>query len=77
VVASDLPGYSNVARAGRDALLVPPGDAPALAAALRLALTDHDRALALVASGEDRAAAFSMEHLAEEYLERYRRIALR
>lgn len=77
VVASDLPGYSNVARAGRDALLVPPGDAPALAAALRLALTDHDRARALVASGEDRAAAFSMEHLAEEYLDRYRRIALR
>ena len=27
VVASDLPGYPNVARAGRDALLVPPGDA--------------------------------------------------
>ena len=27
VVASDLPGYANVARAGRDALLVPPGDA--------------------------------------------------
>ena len=76
VVASDLPGYSNVARAGRDALLVPPGDAPALAAALRRALTDPVRARALVASGEDRAAAFSMEHLAEEYLERYRRIAL-
>ena len=38
VVASDLPGYANVARAGRDALLVPPGDAAALAAALRLVL---------------------------------------
>ena len=25
VVASDLPGYANVAQAGRDALLVPPG----------------------------------------------------
>src|SRR4051812_43281712 len=34
VVASDLPGYANVARAGRDAILVPPGDARALSAAL-------------------------------------------
>jgi len=74
VVASDLAGYSNVARAGRDALLVPPGDAPALAEALRQVLTDPVRGRALVASGEERAAQFSMEHLAEEYLERYRRI---
>ena len=77
VVASDLPGYSNVARAGRDALLVPPGDADALAAALRRVLTDPVRARALVVSGEQRAAEFSMEHLAEEYLQRYRRIAAR
>src|SRR5439155_3748568 len=34
IVASDLPGYRNVARAGADALLVPPGDVDALAAAL-------------------------------------------
>jgi len=74
VVASDLAGYSNVARAGRDALLVPPGDASALAEALRQVLTDPVRGRALVASGEERAAQFSMEHLAEEYLERYRRI---
>ncbi len=77
VVASDLPGYANVARAGRDALLVPPGDAAALADALRRVLTDPVRARALVASGEERAAQFSMEHLAEEYLERYRRIVAR
>ena len=49
VVASDLPGYANVARAGRDALLVPPGDAAALAAALRLVLTDQTLAAGLVA----------------------------
>ncbi len=34
VVASDLDGYRNVARSGADAILVPPGDAEALAAAL-------------------------------------------
>jgi glycosyltransferase involved in cell wall biosynthesis len=38
VVASDLPGYANVARPGREGLLVPPGDADALGAALRTVL---------------------------------------
>ncbi|HEX7442831.1 MAG TPA: glycosyltransferase family 4 protein, partial [Acidimicrobiales bacterium] len=75
VVASDLPGYSNVARAGRDALLVPPGDAEALAGALRRVLAEPTLAAELVASGEQRARQFSMEHLAERYLDVYDRIA--
>jgi phosphatidylinositol alpha-mannosyltransferase len=74
VVASDLPGYANVARQGRDALLVPPGNAPALAAALRRLLTDRELAEELVASGERRAAEFSMERLAEVYLDLYQRV---
>jgi phosphatidylinositol alpha-mannosyltransferase len=77
VVASELPGYANVARADRDALLVPPGDAVALADALRRALTDDALAAALVASGEQRAAQFSMAHLAETYVELYERILAR
>jgi phosphatidylinositol alpha-mannosyltransferase len=75
VVASDLPGYANVARAGRDAILVPPGDPIALAGALLRVLTDPERAAELVKSGEERAGEFSMEHLAERYLELYRQIA--
>ncbi|CAN5615050.1 glycosyltransferase family 4 protein [soil metagenome] len=75
VVASDLPGYSNVARAGRDALLVPPGDVPALAGALRRVLTDIEPARSLALSGEERAAEFAMDRLAEHYLEIYRRVA--
>jgi phosphatidylinositol alpha-mannosyltransferase len=71
VVASDLPGYANVARAGRDALLVPPGDARALSAALQQVLADPACADELVASGEQRANQFSMEHLAERYVELY------
>jgi phosphatidylinositol alpha-mannosyltransferase len=71
IVASDLPGYRNVARPGQDALLVPPGDAPALAAALRRVLTDSSAAAALVSSGEARAAEFSMDGLAERYVELY------
>lgn len=77
VVASDLPGYSNVARQGRDALLVPPGDAAALGDALRRVLTDGDLAAELVLSGEGRAAELSMARLAERYLELYERVLAR
>ncbi len=74
VVASDLPGYANVARAGQDAVLVPPGDAHALATALDQVLGDAALRRRLVASGEARARSFSMEHLAEVYLELYERV---
>ena len=74
VVASDLPGYRNVARPGRDALLVPPGDAGALAGAIRLALDDAEGSAARVAAGHDRADEFSMARLADLYLDRYQRI---
>jgi phosphatidyl-myo-inositol alpha-mannosyltransferase len=77
VVASDLPGYANVARAGRDALLVPPGDAAALGAALRRVLDDPGLAAGLVASGEQRAAEFSMARLAETYVGLFERVATR
>lgn len=72
VVASDLPGYHNVARPGVEALLVPPGDAAALAAALEQALAGGPRMDEMVANGDRRAARFSMAHLAERYAELYR-----
>jgi phosphatidylinositol alpha-mannosyltransferase len=68
VVASDLPGYRNVARHGREALLVPPGDPVALAGALARVLSEPSTAATLVAGGEARAAEFSMDRLAERYL---------
>ncbi len=71
LVASDLAGYANVARAGRDAVLVPPGDAGALAEALGKVLRNPDLAAGLVASGAERAASFSMRRLAEIYLAAY------
>jgi phosphatidylinositol alpha-mannosyltransferase len=71
IVASDLPGYRNVARPGVEALLVPPGDAGAVAAALHEVLTSVGCAEALVAAGEARAEALSMDHLAERYLDLY------
>ena len=74
VVASDLPGYRAVARPAVDALLVPPGDAAALASALERVLRDSDYATRLVSSGAQRASGFAMERLAERYLELYARL---
>ena len=75
VVASDLPGYANVARGGRDAMLVPPGDPRALAAAINTVLGDAACAQRLVESGFARAEALSMQRLAAIYLDAYREIA--
>jgi phosphatidylinositol alpha-mannosyltransferase len=73
IVASAIEGYQNVARAGQDALLVPPGDVAALRNALRRLLDDAALRARLVASGRDRAEQFSMRRLAERYLELYAR----
>jgi len=74
IVASELPGYANVARAGRDALLVPPGDSAALGRALLRVLEEPGLADTLVASGAERAAGFSMDRLAELYVDIYRSV---
>lgn len=71
VVASDILGYRNVARADQDALLTPPGDPKALAAALTVALEGGPKVDALVESGKQRAAGFSLESLAQRYLDLY------
>jgi phosphatidylinositol alpha-mannosyltransferase len=71
VVASDLAGYRNAARPGRDGLLVPPGDVAALVAALRLVLDDDEQRASLVAAGRRRAEELSMDRLAGCYAELY------
>lgn len=73
VVASDLPGYRNVASTGQEALLVPPGDAEALAAGLQRVLTEPELVDSLVAAGEQRAEGFGMDRLAEAYVDMYER----
>ena len=75
VVASDLPGYRNVARGGREALLVPAGDSVALADALGEALAGGPGIKDLVAAGAARAEEFSMDRLADRYAGLYRRLA--
>jgi phosphatidylinositol alpha-mannosyltransferase len=77
VVASALDGYRNVATDDLDAVLVPPGDVDALAAALRRMITDERLARRLVAAGERRADQFAMRTLAARYVEIYERLAAR
>ncbi|MEZ5216672.1 MAG: glycosyltransferase family 4 protein [Ilumatobacteraceae bacterium] len=72
VVASDLPGYLNVARPDVDAAIVPAGDVGALAGALRRILRDGDEAQRMAVGAAARAEEFSMERLAELYLGLYR-----
>jgi len=74
VVASDLPGYHNVARSGADAILVPPGDSIALAHALEKVLENPSCAERLIASGQQRAEEFSMDNLAARYVDLYERV---
>ncbi|MDQ1435763.1 MAG: phosphatidyl-myo-inositol alpha-mannosyltransferase [Actinomycetota bacterium] len=73
IVASAIEGYQNVARPGKDALLVPPGDVDALRDALRRLLDDSELRARLVASGRERAEQFSMRRLAQRYVELYER----
>ena len=62
---------------GVDALLVPPGDADALATALGKVLADETLAAALGAAGRRRAEEFSMRTLAAEYAGIYRQLVER
>ncbi len=72
IVASQLPGYANVARQGSDAVLVPAGEPRQLATAIDEVLTDAALATSLVAHGTQRAEQFSMDRLAERYVEHYK-----
>jgi len=74
LVATDLPGYRRVARDGMEAILVPPGDADALADALRRVLTDAEVARRMSNAGSERADELSMDRLAERYLGIYERL---
>ncbi len=71
IVASDLGAFARVARDGVDAILVPAGDAHALAQGLCRVLGDSVLAGQLVVSGRARAKEFDMAQLAIKYLDLY------
>ena len=73
VVASNLDGYRNVATDGETALLVETGNVGSLAAAIARVLVDSRLAERLTANGREHAQRFSMDALADRYVEMYER----
>lgn len=77
VVATNIPGYREIVRDGVEGLLVPPGDAGALRAAIARLLSDADLAATLGARGRARADGFSWERLLPRIEEIYERTSRR
>jgi glycosyltransferase involved in cell wall biosynthesis len=61
IVASDLPSSREVLEHGKDALLVPPGDADALATAIRRLVKDRRLARRLARSAFEKAPQYSWD----------------
>lgn len=75
VVASDLDAFRRVLDGGRAGLLVPPGDAGALVAALDGLLADGRRRAALSTAGRTRVAALDWPVVAGQVLRVYQAAA--
>jgi phosphatidylinositol alpha-mannosyltransferase len=71
VVASDIAGYRDVLRHGHEGLLVPRGDATALAEALRDLALDPRQRDALAAGAAERARRFAWPAVAAEVVRAY------
>jgi glycosyltransferase involved in cell wall biosynthesis len=68
-VATDIPGTRDVVTHGREALLVPPGDTEALAAAIVRLLEDRELAQRLATAGRRHVMGeFDMQHVADRYV---------
>ncbi len=68
VVATDIVGYSGLARNGVEAILVPPNDASLLRGALMRALASDDVSRSIRENARKRAFEFSIENIAKIYL---------
>jgi phosphatidylinositol alpha-mannosyltransferase len=71
VLASDIPGYRDVLRDRQDGLLVPPGDALALAEALRALALDPSLRARMALAARERAERFAWPRVAAEVLDCY------
>jgi phosphatidylinositol alpha-mannosyltransferase len=71
VLASDIPGYRDVLRDGVEGLLVPAGDALALAESLRRLALDETLRARMAGAARERAERFAWPQIASEVLESY------
>ena len=71
IVASDIPGYRAVVEDGVQGVLVPPGDARALAEALRELIRDEKRRRLMSEAALQRAVRYSWDNLVGEVEEAY------
>jgi phosphatidylinositol alpha-mannosyltransferase len=77
VVASDIPGYRCVVQPGVNGVVAPPGDAPALAAAIAALVNDPDRRAALAQRGRARALEFAWPRVTDRIEAVYRDVLAR
>ena len=71
VVASDISGYRDVVRDGKDGVLVPPGDAVALAEALRALALAPERRAAMAQAAAEHARRYDWARVSHEILAVY------
>jgi phosphatidyl-myo-inositol alpha-mannosyltransferase len=71
VIASDIAGYRDVVRDGIDGVLVPRGDAQALAETLRDLYEDQERRRRMAIAAAEGAERFAWSRIATEVLEAY------
>jgi phosphatidyl-myo-inositol alpha-mannosyltransferase len=71
VVASDIPGYRDVVSDGVDGVLVAPGDAQALAEALRDLYEEPSRRVEMARTAARNVERFAWPHVAEQVMEAY------
>ena len=72
VVATDIPGYRDVARSGVEAVLVEPGNSAALRLAIENILNDDILRKSLQRAGITRSQEFSVPKVVDKYIEIYK-----
>ncbi len=75
IVATAVRGLRDLLNDGRTALLVPPGDAEALAAAVRRVLDDPELARSLGEAGLQEASRYTENGMVASYLSLYAEVA--